>query len=339
MKLKNLISRGISVTGIPILIALILIVIIFQKTVPVFDSTINDYITNLVPVLLLTIGVAIVIIGGSIDLSVGTVSGLSAGITMWALVAGVPTAFSILLGIATGAVFGFINGFLITRFGISDFIVTLATLNIAGGLLIVLSQATNLSGASSDFFTSLVYGNIFGIPASLVTVAVICLLVQFVLIKTILGRKIFAVGNSGAAALVAGINVRNVKLSTFVISGTLAGCAGVLLASRLQAVQAFLGFGYEFAAIAGAVVGGVSLAGGRGSAAAALVGGLFLATLEQGLQLLGVDPIYFGIVNGLALMIGVIFDRRMQAFGLQNSRFKLKKQVNGDSQINEVDRA
>lgn len=337
MKLKNFVFKGISVTGIPIFVALILIIIIFQWTVPVFDSTINDYLTNLVPVLLLTIGVAIVIIGGSIDLSVGTVSGLSAGTTMWALVSGVPTIFSILIGITTGAFFGFINGFLITRFGINDFIVTLATLNIAGGLLVVLSQATNLSGANSDFFTSLVYGNILGIPASIVTCAVICALIQLLLTKTIFGRKIFAVGNSGAAAYIAGINVRNVRLSAYLWSGTLAGCAGVLLASRLEAVQAFLGLGYEFTAIAGAVVGGVSLAGGRGSAAAAFVGGLFLATLEQGLQLLGVDPIYFGIVNGLALVVGVIFDRRIQAFGLRNSRFELKKSTTRDSQINGVD--
>jgi hypothetical protein len=338
MRLKNLMFRGVSVTGVPILLALILMLIIFQWIVPVFNSTINDYLTNLVPVLLLTVGVAIVIIGGSIDLSIGTVSGLSAGITMWALASGVPTVLSILLGVATGALFGLINGFLITRFGVSDFIVTLATLNIAGGLLIVLSQATDLSGADSPFFTSLVYGTIFGIPASLVIAAVIGLLIQFLLIKTILGRKIFAVGNSGAAANVAGINVRNIRLSTFILSGTLAGCAGVLLASRLGAVQAFLGLGYEFTAIAGAVVGGVSLAGGRGSAGAALVGGLFLATLEQGLQLLGVDPVYFGIVNGLALVIGVIFDRRIQAFGLLNSRFNLKTLTSKETPLSEVDR-
>lgn len=338
MKLKNLIFRGVSVTGIPILLALILMLIIFQWIVPVFDSTINDYLTNLVPVLLLTMGVATVIIGGSIDLSIGTVSGLSAGITMWALASGLPTPLSILLGVATGALFGLINGFLITRFGVSDFIVTLATLNIAGGLLIVLSQATDLSGVDSPFFTSLVYGTILGIPASLVIVAVIGLLIQFLLIKTILGRKIFAVGNSSAAANVAGINVRNIRLITFILSGTLAGCAGVLLASRLGAVQAFLGFGYEFTAIAGAVVGGVSLAGGRGSAGAALVGGLFLATLEQGLQLLGVDPVYFGIVNGLALVTGVIFDRRIQAFGQHHSRFNVKILTKKETLISEVDR-
>lgn len=336
MKIKNFAFRGISITGIPMLLALILMLIIFQFTVPIFSSTINDYITNLVPVLLLTIGAAIVIIGGSIDLSIGTVSGLSAGITMWALVSGFPTVLSILLGVATGAAFGLINGFLIARFGISDFIVTLATLNIAGGLLIVLSQATDLSGADSPFFTSLVYGTFFGIPASFVIVAVIGLLIQFLLIKTILGRKIFAVGNSAAAANVAGINVRNVRLSTFILSGTLAGCAGVLLASRLGAVQAFLGLGYEFTAIAGAVVGGISLAGGRGSAGAALVGGLFLATLEQGLQLVGVDPIFFGIVNGLALITGVIFDRRIQAFGLHRSRFNVGTTATKETSLGEV---
>ena len=309
----------------PIFGLLIFIVIIFQFTVPIFNTTVGDYVTNLVPVLLLTVAAAIVIIGGSIDLSIGTVCGLSAGITMWALASGLPTALSILLGIATGALFGLLNGFLITRFGVNDFIATLATLNIAGGLLIVLSQGTNLYGVESEFFASLVYGSFLGIPSSFFIAGAIILLMELLLIKTILGRRIFAMGNSAAAANVAGINIRNVKLATFVLSGTLAGCAGVLLASRLGAVQAFLGLGYEFTAIAGAVVGGISLAGGRGSAAAALAGGLFIGTLAQGLQLIGVEPIYFGIVSGLALIIGVIFDQKIQDFGQLRSRFDLKR--------------
>jgi ribose/xylose/arabinose/galactoside ABC-type transport system permease subunit len=321
MKFKNFFFRSVSITGVPIFGLLIFIVALFQFVVPIFNATVGDYITNLVPVLLLTVGAAIVIIGGSIDLSIGTVCGLSAGITMWTLASGLPTALSILLGVATGTFFGLLNGFLITKFGINDFIATLATLNISGGLLIVLSQATELYGAESEFFTSLVYGSFFGIPTSFFIAGAIILLMQFLLLKTILGRRIFAMGNSGAAANVAGINVRNVKLATFVLSGTLAGCAGVLLASRLGGVQAFLGLGYEFTAIAGAVVGGVSLAGGRGSAAAALAGGLFIGTLAQGLQLIGIEPIFFGIVSGLALIIGVIFDQKIQDIGQLRSRF------------------
>lgn len=318
MKGRGFLARALSTTGVPIAIALVILVIILQVLSPVFldPSTLRDYLTNAVPLLLLTVGVGIVMVGGGIDLSVGTVAGLSAGTTMLAVVLGAPTWLSVIVGLATGVAFGLFNGLLITIFRINDFIVTLASLNIAAGLLIVLTQAIPLQGATTPGFSELVYGNFLGIPTSFWIAAAIFVLTQFMLMHTIFGRRIFAIGIAPGAADVAGVNVDLVKLGTFVISGTLAGAAGVLLASRLGSVQAFLGVGYEFIAIAGAVVGGVSLAGGRGSVWAAVVGGLLLATLQQGLRLNGVDPVFFSIVTGLCIVLGVVFDRRVQQFAL-----------------------
>jgi ribose/xylose/arabinose/galactoside ABC-type transport system permease subunit len=320
MNFQRVASRALSTTGVPIAIALVIVVIVFQIMSPVFltPGSLRDYINNAIPVLLLTVGVSIVIVAGGIDLSVGTVAGLSAGTTMWTLVSGGPTWIAVLVGVGTGLLFGLFNGLMITRFGINDFIVTLATLNIAGGLLIVLTEQVPLQGVTTPGFSELVYGNLLGIPSAFWIAAILFVLMQFFLIKTVFGRRIFAIGIGASAANVAGVNVNRVRLGTFVLSGLLAGAAGVLLASRLGAVQAFLGNGYEFVAIAGAVLGGVSLAGGRGSVWAAVAGGLMLATLQQGLRLNGVDPVYFSIVTGLCIVAGVVFDRRIQQYALNS---------------------
>jgi ribose/xylose/arabinose/galactoside ABC-type transport system permease subunit len=304
-------TKVLSTTGVPIAIVLVLAVVVFQILSPVFlhAEPVKDYITNAIPILLITVGVAVVIMAGGIDLSVGTVAGLSAGTSLWALQSGAGTVVAILVGLVTGLVFGLLNGLLVTRFGINDFIVTLATLNVAAGLLVVLVEKSPLQGIRSSSFSALVHGSFLGIPSSFWIAAVIFVIIQFLISNTVLGRRIFAVGVSPDAASNAGVDVRVIRLWTFVISGLLAGAAGVLLASRLASAQAFLGVGYEFTAIAGAVLGGVSLAGGRGNVWAAVVGGLLLATLQQGLRLNGVDPVYFSIVTAVCVVAGVVFDR------------------------------
>jgi ribose transport system permease protein len=307
-------TKVLSTTGVPIAIVLVLAVVFFQILSPVFlnPEPVRDYITNAIPILLVTVGVAVVMMAGGIDLSVGTVAGLSTGTSLWTLQTGAGTVVAILVGLVTGLVFGLVNGLLVTRFGINDFIVTLATLNVAAGLLVVLVEKSPLQGISTPSFSSLVAGSILGVPTSFWIAAVIFVVVQFIISTTVLGRRIFAVGVSPDAASNAGVDVRVIRLWTFAISGLLAGAAGVLLASRLHSAQAFLGVGYEFTAIAGAVLGGVSLAGGRGNVWAAVVGGLLLATLQQGLRLNGVDPVYFSIVTAACVVAGVVFDRTVR---------------------------
>ena len=320
--MKHIAVRILSINGVPITIALIVMVAVFGILSPVFfdGSTLFNYLNIAVPLLMLSVGVAVVMIGGGIDLSVGTVAGLSAGVVMWALVSGMPTWIAALAGIGTGLAFGLFNGLLITRFGISDFIVTLATLNIAGGLLVVLTGAVSLHPVATPGFSQLGRGNVLTIPTALWIAAVLFVVLHFVLTRTAWGRRIFAIGIAPDAADIAGVNVLRARMLTFALSGVIAGCAGVLLASRLGTVQAFLGNGYEFTAIAGAVLGGVSLAGGRGSVWAAVAGGLLLATLQQGLRLNGVDPLYFQIVTGLCIVAGVVFDRRVRQLALSIAR-------------------
>lgn len=314
MKYSSLTTRFLSTPGMPMTLVLISTVVTFQLLNPVFldGTTLANYLTNAIPILLITLGVAIVIIGGGIDLSVGTVAGLSAGTTMFALVHGAPLWLGIVVGCGTGLVFGLVNGFLVAYLRISDFIVTLATLNIAAGLLVVLSQLEPLQGVSVPGFAELTKGSFLGIPPAFFIAGAIFILAQLLLSETILGRRLYAVGISAPASNVAGVSVPRMLLLTFTTSGLLAGIAGVLLASRLGAVQAFLGIGYEFIAIAGAVIGGISLGGGIGGAWAALIGGLFLATLQQGLRLNNVDPVFFSIFTAVAIVFGVVFERQVR---------------------------
>ncbi|MEV8136200.1 ABC transporter permease [Microbacterium aurantiacum] len=308
------VRRMLNIPGIPMTFILIAAVIVFQVLNPIFLSpgTMDNFLTNAAPILLLTLGVAIVIVGGGIDLSVGTVAGLSAGTTMVTLVGGAPLWAGVAVGALTGLLFGLLNGFLVAVLRIDDFIATLATLNIAAGLLVVLSQAAVLQGATTPGFAAITRGDVFGIPISFVVALGLFLIAHLVLSKTVTGRRLYAIGVSAEASNVAGVSVPRVRLFTFVVSGLLAGVAGVLLASRLGAVQAFLGIGYEFTAIAGAVVGGIALAGGIGNVWAALIGGLFLLTIQQGLRLNNVDPVYFSIVTALAIVFGVVFDRQVR---------------------------
>ena len=316
MKGTSLPTRVLGTSGVPLLIVLVALVVIFQILNPVFldGNTVQNYLRNGIPILLLTLGVSIVIIGGGIDLSVGAVVGLSAGMTMYVLVEGAPLWLGVMTGVGTGLAFGLVNGFVVAYLNMNDFIATLATLNIGAGLLVVLSQARLLQGVTTPGFPDLARGTTLGIPTPFLITGIIFVLVQLLLAKSVFGRRVYALGVSAQAASVAGVDVRRVRMATFALSGLLAGVAGVLFASRMGAVQAFLGTGFEFIAIAGAVIGGVSLAGGRGTAWAALVGGLFLATLQQGLRLNNVDPVYFSVLTALCVVLGVVFDRQVHRF-------------------------
>ena len=308
---KNRIVRVAAIDGVPVAVAFVIMVIFFSVSSPFFLTATN--LTNLfvesVFSVLLAAAMTYVLVVGGIDLSVGSVMGLSAGMTLLALMNGAPLIVGIAVGIGTGFLVGVINGALIAGLGVNDFIVTLATLSIAAGSLQVLTSSTLLTGVDSADFAALTDGSIAGVPTPVVITAVVVIVLELILIGSSFGRRVYAAGINGRAAFLAGVGVRALRMKVYILSGTIAGFAGVLLASHLNSVQPGLGSGYELTAIAAAVLGGISLSGGRGSVWRSVVGALFLATLAQGLQLLGVDPIWFGIITGASIVIAVAFDR------------------------------
>jgi ribose transport system permease protein len=244
---------------------------------------------------------------GGIDLSVGSVLGFSAGMTLFSLSHGAPVPLAVLIGVGTGAMVGLINGAIIAGLGVNDFIVTLATFSIVAGALQVLASKADLIGSDAPSFTSIAHSSPLGIPTPILITVVVLLLLEFVLLLTPFGRRIYAAGINSRAAHLAGVNVQRLRFQVYLLSGAIAGFAGVLLASHLNSVQPSLGSGFELTAIAAAVIGGISLAGGQGSVWRSVVGALFLSTLNQGLSLLGIDPVWFTIVTGASIVAAVAF--------------------------------
>ncbi|GAA1125684.1 ABC transporter permease [Nocardioides aquiterrae] len=304
-------SRVLGIEGLPIVTALVAVSAYFALTVPAFvdGEAMRYYLNEEVPVFIITAGMALVIIAGGIDLSVGAVLGLSAGTSLLASMHGADTVVAVLVGVGTGAAFGLLNGLVIVKLKLNDFIVTLGTLNVAAGLLVVLTDHVQITGTQDAGYLAIANTSVLTVTSALLVAGIIVAGLQFVLVKSAFGRMVRAVGGGTAPALVAGIDAGRVKVWAYVISGTLAGVGGVLLASRLNSVQPGMAGGYELSAIAAAVLGGVSLAGGRGAIWQAAAGCLLLATLKQGFRLMGVDPLVFSIIIGVCILVGVIVDR------------------------------
>lgn len=315
-------SRFLAVDGVAISAVFVAMCLYFSFASPYFlsaDNIHNTFVES-IPAVLLAAGLTYVLISGGIDLSVGSNIGLSAAAALATAMTGAPLFISILAGIGTGLAFGIVNGTLVARVGLNDFIVTLATLSIGAGMLKVFTASVPLTGTSDESFLMLTGGSLLGIPSGLVIALLVLLLLEILLVKTPFGRSIYATGINQDAAFLAGVQVRRVQFSVFVVSGVVAGIAGVLLASHLNSVQPGLGVGYELNAIAGAVVGGVALAGGRGSIWRAVLGAFLLSVLSRGLQLIGMDPLWFSIVTGAAIVAAVAFDRGAQAWLLAARR-------------------
>jgi ribose transport system permease protein len=257
---------------------------------------------------ILAIGQLMVILTGGIDLSVGSVLGLSGAVTAQLLVSGMPVVPSLLIGIAVGVALGLVNGLLVTRFKLPPFIATLGMLGIARGVVLVITDANTIQGLP-DGFQTIANGSIIGIPNLLILFVAITAVASFVLQRTVFGRYVYAVGSNPEAARLAGVPVPLVTVVVYAISGLLAAVGGVLLTSRLGAGVPTAGTGFELQAIAACVIGGASLSGARGSAIGAACGALLIGVLNNGGNLLAVNSFYLQIAIGLLILIAVAFDQ------------------------------
>jgi len=281
---------------------------IFTVLSPSFMQVNNmrNVLVQSVFILLLACGMTLVLITGAIDLSVGATLGLSAGVTMYVLITTQHVGLAILSGVVSGLAIGVINGFMVAKVGLNSFIATLATLAIAEGGLRLLDDLRPLrvteAKVEGGWFDFIGDGRVWGIPVPVLIGLAVVIILQFVLRETSFGRSVYSIGINREAAHLSGFRVVWTRSMVFVLSGLIAGLAGVILASRLGSAQAGLGLGYELDAIAAAVIGGTSLAGGRGDMIGALLGALVLGVLSNGLQLAGVDPAWFQVVLGASII-------------------------------------
>ena len=295
------------------LIALVLISIVLTFLSPDF-LTLNNILNVMRQVsinALIAFGMTFVILTGGIDLSVGSILALSSVLIAGWITAGMDPVLATLLGIGVGGVMGLINGVVIYQGRVAPFIATLATMTIFRGLALVVTDGRPVTGLHSDFFSMLGGGYV----ASLVPVPVIWMLVAFavlwfVLRKTTFGRHVYAIAGNEEASLISGVRVSQIKPAVYALSGALSAMAGVILTSRLNSAQPNAGSGYELDAIAAVVLGGTSLAGGRGWIVGTLIGALLIGVLNNGLNLLGVSSFYQQVIKGAVILLAVLLDRR-----------------------------
>jgi ribose transport system permease protein len=301
--------RVLAADGVPSLFTLLVVFAIFSLTSSEFLSieNVRNILVQSTFVLFISVGMTFVLTVGAIDLSVGAVLGLSAGVTIFVISLGVPSAIAILAGVAVGVCFGLLNGFMVAWLRLNDFIVTLGTLGIAAGSLQLLDSFRPLRATGADYFTGLAHGVWWGVPVPVIIAVVVVGFMSAVMQLSDYGRRLQATGMNSAAANLAGVNVRSIRLSVFALSGFFSGLAGVIMAAHLSSVSAGLGRGFELQAIAAAVVGGTSLRGGRGNVIGAALAAVLLAAIANGLQLTGVDVTWFQIIVGASIVAAVAF--------------------------------
>jgi inositol transport system permease protein len=225
-----------------------------------------------------------------------------------------PVIVPIFIGLFAGVVMGAFNGYVVTKSKIAPFIVTLGTMTIARGLALIFSKGRPISNLS-DSFNFIGGGAIFGIPFPIVILIFVFVICIILLNKTVLGRYIYAVGGNELAARASGINVNKVKMAVYIISGLLAGLAGILLTSRVTTGQPNAGAGFELDAIAAAVIGGTSTKGGIGTIGGTFLGALLIGVINNGLDLMNVTSYYQQVVMGVIIIGAVVLDSWNQRKG------------------------
>jgi ribose transport system permease protein len=295
------------------LLGLIILIIIVSALNPSFLEPLN--ILNLLRQVsinaLIAFGMTFVILTGGIDLSVGSILALSSAFVANMMLAGFDPILAIIIGCALGGVMGMVNGLMISKGKMAPFIATLATMTIFRGLTLVYTNGNPITGLGDSLVFQLFgRGYQFGIPVPAITMLITFAVLWIILHKTPFGRKTYAIGGNEKASIVSGIKVPRVKIWIYALAGMLSALAGAILTSRLDSAQPTAGTSYELDAIAAVVLGGTSLSGGRGRIVGTLIGVLIIGTLNNGLNLLGVNSFYQMVVKGIVIAIAVLIDRK-----------------------------
>lgn len=297
MNLRSLIRHE---TFLALLLVVVLIVLSFQSDRFFTVSNLLNQGRLMTEIGLIAIAMTFVIATGGIDLSVGSILGLTAILTgvFWQNV-GMPLPAAAAAAIAVGTLAGFVNGAIITRFGVPPLIATLATLALYRGLAEGISQARSVRGYP-DWFYVLGQGEVLSVPTQLWILAAAAVVASIILAYTRWGRTVYAIGSNEVASRFSGLSVERTKLALYTASGFAAAVAGVIFVSRVSTTRSDMGTGIELDAITAVVLGGTSIFGGRGSYAGTIVGALILRVLDTLLTLMrmpeGMRVLLFGLI-------------------------------------------
>ena len=312
------------------LIALVLIVIIFSALSSNFLTPDNLLIMtrHVAMNAILAIGMLLVVLNGGIDLSVGSVVGLSGVIAGWLLegwripftdsVAYPPVWAVIIISLVVGSFFGWVNGFVVTRWRVAPFVATLGMLFVARGFALLITDGqtfVNLRGSpelGNEGFLEIVFAAPLGIPMAVWMMVLVAVLASILLNRRPFGRWLYASGGNPQASKLSGVPMKKVGTRIYVLSGLCAGLVGILLVADLKAATPRGGELYELNAIAAVVIGGASLAGGRGTVRGTIIGAFVIGFLVDGLILVGVSFFWQQVIKGAVIVLAVALDQWQQ---------------------------
>jgi rhamnose transport system permease protein len=300
-------ARELSLVGV---LALLVIAVTIAEPRFLNAQNLRDILLNVSIIGMLAVGQTIVVVTRNIDLSVGSILGISAfatGVMFADHNLPIPVVF--VLGTLFGACFGVMNGVMVAYARVPSLVITLGTLYVIRGFDFAWAHGRQINAADMpDNFLSLGTAKVLGFPVMPLIAIVVMLIVGAVLGRSRMGRELYAIGSNPDAAVLAGIRVSRRVLGAFIASGALAGLAGVLYAARFGTLDAVAGTGYEFAVVSAVVVGGVAIFGGSGTVYGAALGALLLGTIRSALVILQVNPFWEQAINGALLLLAIALD-------------------------------
>lgn len=290
-------------------------------------------------IILMAIGMTLVIINGGIDLSIGSVVGLSGivagglikeGLTIGSYTIYFNVVIVVFIALAVGVIVGMLNGWLISKMNVPPFIATLGTLYIARGLAMLRSNGETFSqlqgkeALGNQGFDLIGKTAFIGIPVSIWIMLLMILVAVFITKKTPLGWHIFAVGGNERAAKLSGVDIFKTKMFVYMFSGFCSAIVGIIVASQLVSAHPANGETWEMNAIAAAVLGGTSMSGGIGTIVGTLIGGLIIGVLNDGMVMSGISQFWQMVIKGGVIILAVVMDQLQREF---QKRYALQKQA------------
>jgi rhamnose transport system permease protein len=311
---RNLVDLAVRVREFGIIAALGLLVLVTVIIQPRFFSQqeLTFVLENTAVFALLAIGETLVVLTRNVDLSIGSVLGLSAFLSaqLFGEHHGIPIVVVFLAGLGIGLACGLANGAIVTIGHVPSLVVTLATLYIIRGIdILVVGSGQVTADSLPNAFLNIPQAAIGGVPYLAIVIAVAVAVVAYCLRSFRPGRDLYAIGSNPDAARLAGLPIGRRVFATFVISGALAGIAGVLWAAQYGTIDSTAGTGYELQVIAAVVVGGVAIFGGSGSVVGAAIGALLLNTINSALYVLGISSFWNQAIAGMLLLGAIALDR------------------------------
>lgn len=314
-------------TMITLSVLLLMLIVFSSQSDRFFEiSNLLNVARQVSPLIIVASAATLVMIARGVDLSVGSVIAASVVLAAYLSSHGMPLWQAYICAIGLGMIFGLANALVIVKLGVTPIIATLGTLNAARGVAYLISSSAILVGLPEEWDT-IGTSYLWGIPISVLIATIVFIFFYIILNRTIFGRHVYAIGGNEETARLSGVNVERETMVLYIMTGTMAGLAAIVLGSRLGSGDPNIGIGFEFQVIVAIILGGTSFSGGEGRLEGTLIGCFIVGFLGNGLNLAGVEPFWQYIAQGVVLVFAVALDRFVNTGMLALSSSQRKKQV------------